>query len=97
VVRYKPRKQRTLEDHDVPFFRKPGCEDGFLRIPEVNHGRGMISPTHVHPKSMMLLKEPIIRGKIVEYIDANTRISYSDPIYNDIDYEDEVNVAYDEV
>ena len=85
------------QEKDVPFFGAPGYEDGSLRVPIVNHGRGMMPPTRMHPISKVLLEGPVIQGETVQCVDANTRILETDAMYIDVNYEDEVDMTYREV
>jgi hypothetical protein len=86
-----------LEDKDILFFGAPGREDGSLRIPVINHGQGNVSPVHVEYASQVMPNGPLIPGETVHSVDANTRIPESDAMYNDQNYEDEVDVAYSEL
>jgi hypothetical protein len=96
VLRHEPRGRRTSQENDVPFFAAYGTEDAALVIPPFNHGVGMgteaLPVQHISAVGEMLVQE-----QAVGIVDANAQILDTGSVYEDMDHEDEIDVAYGEV
>ena len=87
---------RITEDKDVPFFGAWGNIDGALSLPLFNHGRGIPSK-FLRDGPLGVLPFPdgdVLQAYFVEVVDANVRIPKTDPHFDDVDHEDEIDLLF---
>jgi hypothetical protein len=105
VLRHEPWGRRTLQDRDLPFFATLGAAEGSLMIPPFNHGRGLVEGTalgdaggsKVRAGRIHVLDGVVIQGRTVRVMDDYTSVPEGDAHFDDLDHEDEIDVAKGEV
>jgi hypothetical protein len=99
VLRQDPRGRRTTQEHDVPFFGAPGSLDSVLTIPPFNHGHGiaLVIPRQGVPQEVGGVDGVVVRGEAIEVVDANARVPNEDAHYDDVDHEDDTDLAFGNV
>ena len=94
VLRHEPRGVRVTEDRQVSNFDASGTTDGSLSLPVFNHGRGI---TPLNPATGQSSVRPVPEGEVVqaaavENLEGEARVPEDDDHFDDVDYEDEVDL-----
>ena len=94
VLRHEPRGVRVTEDRDVSRFDASGTTDGSLSLPVFNHGRGItpVNPATGHSSVRPVPEGDVVEAATVENLQGDPRVAKEDDSFEDVDYEDEVDL-----
>ena len=94
VSRHEPRGIRVTEEKNVSQFDVSGTTDGSLTLPVFNHGRRIppLNPASGHRMNQPVPEGDVVQAAAVEDLQSDARIPEDDGHFDDVDYEDELDL-----
>jgi hypothetical protein len=95
MLRHEPHGVRVTEEKDVSRFDASGTTDGSLSLPVFNHGRGIppLNPASGQSTVQQVPEGDVVQAATVEDLQGDVRIPEDDDHFDDVDYEDELDLA----